>query len=81
VPGDTYNLRVQVWGSGTTSLRAKVWKVGTTEPTTWLASATDTTAAFQVPASIGLLSYLSASATNAPVTVKYSEFAARLTGN
>ena len=31
--------------------------------------------------SIGLLSYLSGSATNAPVTVKYSEFAARLTGN
>ena len=81
VPGDTYNLRVQVWGSGTTSLRAKVWKDGATEPTTWLASATDTTAAFQVPGSIGLLSYLSASATNAPVTVKYSQFAARLTGN
>ena len=81
VPGDTYLMRVQVWGSGTTNLRAKVWKDGTTEPTTWLVSGSDTTAAFQGPGSIGLLSYLSGSATNAPVTVKYSEFAARLTGN
>ena len=67
--GDRLAVRLQVTGTGTTTVRAKVWEVGTAEPVNWQRSATDTTAALQAPGGIGLMTYLSSSATNAPVTV------------
>jgi PKD repeat protein len=67
--GDRLNLRVQVTGTSPTLVRAKAWEVGTTEPATWLASTTDATASLQLAGGIGFFSYLSGSATNAPVVV------------
>ncbi len=78
VPGDTYQVRLQVFGTGTTSLQAKTWKVGTTEPTTWAVTATDTTASLQQAGAIGLVTYLSKTATNAPITISVGQLYGRL---
>ena len=64
--GTVMHLRFLVTGSGTTTLSAKAW-LGATEPTAYQVSTTDTTATLQGVGSIGLQSYLSGSATNAPV--------------
>ncbi len=66
-PGTVLNVKVQATGTAPTTLRAKVWRVGTPEPSAWTASVTDATAALQAAGGIGLRSYLSGSATNAPV--------------
>ncbi|MEU1973147.1 PKD domain-containing protein [Microbacterium sp. NPDC019599] len=68
VPGDVWNVRFRVTGTGTTTLQARAWKDGTTEPSTWT-TATDTTAALQAPGAVGVYSYLSGSANNAPITL------------
>jgi len=65
--GDMVNVRVQAVGTSPTTFRAKVWADGQAEPSGWTASVTDSTAALQVPGRIGLRTYLSGSATNAPV--------------
>jgi hypothetical protein len=70
-PGDQLQIRFQLEGTSPTTLKAKVWRVGTTEPTTWQLTTTDTTASLQTAGTIGLESYISASATNAPVTITY----------
>jgi PKD repeat protein len=75
-PGTQLRIRFQVTGVGTTTLRAKVWKVGTTEPAAWFATVTDTTAALQVAGSVGLMGYLSGTATNAPVIESFDDFQA-----
>ena len=67
-PGQVWNVRFRVTGSGTTTLQARAWREGTTEPTTWT-TATDSTAALQSAGAVGLYSYLSGSATNSPITM------------
>ncbi len=69
-PGTLLNLRAQATGTTPTTIRAKVWKVGTPEPTTWLRSVTDSTAALQSAGAVAVTPYLSASATNSPVTLR-----------
>jgi PKD repeat protein len=68
-PGQVLRVRLRVTGTGPTSLEARVWPAGTTEPTTWLVSGTDATAALQAPGAVGVIAYLSSSATGAPTTV------------
>jgi PKD repeat protein len=83
LPGLTYSLgdrllvRVQVTGTSPTTVQARVWEAGTPEPSTWQVSRTDTTPALQAPGSIGLYSYLSSSATNAPLRVLVDDLVAR----
>jgi hypothetical protein len=74
--GDRIHLRLQVTGSSPTALRARAWKDGTTEPTTWLLTATDSTAGLQTPGYLGLFAYLSSGATNAPVTIAMDDLLA-----
>ena len=69
-------IRFQAVGTNPTTLRAKVWLNSGTEPAAWAASATDTTGAFQVPGSVGLMSYLSGSSTNAPTVARFDNFQA-----
>ena len=71
----TLHLRFQVSGSSTVALNGRVWAAGTTEPTTWQVSKTDTTATL-LSGAPGLSSYLSGTATNAPLAVSYANFAA-----
>jgi hypothetical protein len=73
-PGDVLNLRLQAEGSGTTTLRAKVWKSGTAEPSAWRVTSTDATAALQNAGGLGIVSYLSGSATNAPVKISLEDY-------
>ncbi|WP_255557301.1 PKD domain-containing protein [Paeniglutamicibacter sp. Y32M11] len=75
VPGVTYavgdglQMRVQATGTSPTTIRAKLWERGTSEPATWQASATDTTAGLQVAGGVGLFAYVSGSATNTPLVI------------
>lgn len=61
--GDTFTLTAEVSGSPTTTIRARIWKAGTTEPTTWLLTSTDTTAALQQAGTLGVSASRSSSAT------------------
>ncbi len=63
-----------------TTLRAKLWRAGTTEPAGWQLTATDSTASLQAAGAIGFESYISASATNAPVTVSLDNYTASTIG-
>ncbi|MDD0857165.1 hypothetical protein NHF46_03920 [Arthrobacter alpinus] len=65
---------MQVTGTGTTTIKAKAWLTSAAEPASWLLTSTDTTAALQVPGSVGVSTQLSGSATNAPVTARVSSF-------
>lgn len=73
---DLLNVRTQVTGTAPTTIRVKVWKDGLPEPTTWIRSATDSTVALQAPGSVGIRSYLSSAANNAPVTLKLDQLEA-----
>lgn len=67
--GSSVRLRVEVTGTNPTTVRARAWNGAAAEPTTWLSTVTDATAALQVPGSVGLVSYYSSSATNAPLVL------------
>ena len=79
VPGDQLLVRLRVVGTSPTQLQAKVWLAGSPEPG-WQVEATDDSAALQSVGSVGLLSYLSGSATTAPITVSYDDVVARPSG-
>jgi len=53
-----------------------VWQAGQPEPTAWLSSVTDTTAALQAPGSIAVQASLSSSATSS-VLARIDNFDAR----
>lgn len=72
-PGERLNVKVQAVGTSPTTLKAKVWKVGATEPASWVASTTDSTASLQAAGAVGVRTYLSSSATNAPVTASFDD--------
>lgn len=73
-PGDQVNVRFLVDGTGTTVLRARVWAVGTPEPLAWSVSTTDSTPELQAPGTVGMATFLSGSATNAPAYVDVRSF-------
>jgi hypothetical protein len=72
-PGERLNVRVQTVGTSPTTFTAKVWKVGATEPAAWTASVTDSAASLQGAGSVGFGTYLSGSATNAPVLASFDD--------
>ena len=72
--GDKLNVKVQAFGTAPTTLRAKVWIVGQPEPSGWVGSVTDNTAALQVAGALSLKAYLSGSSTNAPVVASFDHF-------
>lgn len=72
------NIRLQVTGTSPTTIRAKVWPLGTTEPQEWMRTSTDSYAGLQEPGTVGLLIYVSSSATNTPTSVAFDDFAAKV---
>ena len=66
-PGDVIHVRMQTYGTGTTTVRTKVWLGSAGEPSAWTVSATDSYAALQSPGSVGLTAYVSGTTTNFPV--------------
>ncbi len=75
-PGEKLRVRVQVTGTGTTTIRGRIWKASEAEPTAWLVTSTDTTAGLQKNGSIGLLTFLSGSATNGPIVLSVDDLSA-----
>jgi PKD repeat protein len=73
--GDQLQVRLQVTGTSPTLIAAKVWKVGATEPATWQMSASDSEAALQAPGSVGLVTYVSGTAMNTPIIVRFDDYA------
>ncbi|MBA2556134.1 MAG: hypothetical protein H0V12_02120 [Chloroflexi bacterium] len=65
--GTVLRLRVQTVGANPTTVRVKAWAGGTAEPASWTFTATDSTPALQTAGMVGVRTYLSGSATNAPV--------------
>jgi PKD repeat protein len=77
MPGQVLRVRLQVTGTGTTGLAMKVWRDGTVEPATWLAQSTDTTASLQAAGAVGIVHYLSGSASVFPVVLSVDDFVVR----
>jgi len=79
VPGLTYAagaelaVRAQATGTSPTTVRAKVWKRGDPEPSGWLVSTTDATPGLQQSGSVGIQSYLTGTATNAPISAAFDD--------
>jgi PKD repeat protein len=71
--GDTLKFRVRVAGTAPTSVRLKVWKSTASEPAGWQITASDGTAELQKPGGVGLVTFLSGSATNGPVVITADE--------
>ena len=61
--GARLNIRAQASGASPTTVRYRVWLEGTTEPSSWLQSVTDSTSGLQAAGAVGLVSYVSGSAT------------------
>ena len=74
--GTVVRMRLEVVGASPTTLRAKVWTAAT-EPTAWLVTGTDVTAALQAPGHVGLASLVSTSTTNVPVTYRWDDLVVR----
>ena len=70
--GQTLNVHLQVFGTGTTTVRASIWTTGT-EPATWQLTRTDTTAALQVAGGLGLAVHRP-SGTTAATAVRFTGF-------
>jgi hypothetical protein len=73
---DRLRIKLTLSGANPTTLSAKVWKVGTAEPAAAQRTVTDSTAGLQGAGGIGVWSYLSATATNAPVIASYDNLSA-----
>ena len=71
---DQLQVRLQVTGTSPTQIRAKVWKVGAAEPATWQISTTDAESALQTAGSVGLTTYVSGTATNTPLIVRFDDY-------
>jgi hypothetical protein len=73
-PGEQFDVDLQVTGTSPTTLNLNVWPASQAEPAGWQLTATDSTPVLQAAGSVGIWSYLSGSATNAPVAVQASAF-------
>ncbi|MET3811360.1 PKD domain-containing protein [Arthrobacter sp. UYEF3] len=78
--GDQLQIRLQVNGLLSSTINGKVWKTTAVEPLAWTASTTDTTAGLQTAGSVGLLTYLSRTATVGPVTASFTSLTAKVVG-
>ena len=72
--GEQIGVRVQVTGKETAAIKAKVWLASGAEPAAWQLEVSDSTAGLQAPGYTGILTALSGSATNAPVTARISDY-------
>ncbi len=80
VPGVTQSAGAYVWvraqltGTNPTTIRIKAWAEGQPEPGAWLFTVTNSAAALQSPGSVGMRTYVSSAATNAPVTLSFDDY-------
>jgi CSLREA domain-containing protein/uncharacterized repeat protein (TIGR01451 family) len=67
-------LRFEVAGANPTTLRARAWTDGGAEPGAWAIARIDSTASLQRPGSPGLMAYVGASTTNAPIAFSFDDY-------
>jgi hypothetical protein len=67
-------LRAVAVGDQPTTLRLKAWTDGATEPQDWQYTVTDSQPDLAGPGAVGLQTYVSVRATNAPITFRFSDF-------
>ena len=78
--GDVLNIKAQATGTALTSLKAKVWKSSQAEPG-WQVEAVEVPpAVLQAGGGIALVTYVSGSATNLPVTFRFDNLNATTGG-
>ncbi|MDT0167193.1 PKD domain-containing protein, partial [Actinotalea sp. AC32] len=75
-PGDALRIRLTVTGTSPTTLQARAWEDGNPEPTGWQLTAADATPALQTAGGVGVMTYLSASSTSAPLVVAVDDLLA-----
>jgi PKD repeat protein len=75
-PGTQLRAEFQVSGTSPSQMGFKAWAASGTAPSNWQVTASDSTAALQAAGGLGLVSYLSASSTNAPVVASFSQLLA-----
>jgi hypothetical protein len=66
-------IRAATTGQDPAALGLKAWQDGQPEPDTWLYTVTDADQHLAAPGSVGIETYVSARATNAPVTFRFSD--------
>jgi CSLREA domain-containing protein len=71
--GQAVRILASVSGAAPTTIKARAWIAGTTEPATWQATTTDSTAALEAPGAVGVRAYLASNATNAPFTLRFDD--------
>lgn len=76
-PDEPVRVRMQATGTAPTHLRMKAWKATEAEPGAWTLEVTDETPELQTPGSVGISSYLSSTATNAPLRLRFDDFVVR----
>jgi len=76
IPGTKYNVRLQVFGTGTTTIRSKIWAQGATEPVAWQLTTTDTTAALQAAGHTGMTTYAGSGFSSLPFNVFFDDYRA-----
>lgn len=79
--GDRMRVRLQALGSSPTVLNARVWRDGTPEPATWQVTASDGSAGLQAAGGVGVVTYLSSSATNGPMVFAVDDLVVTSTGS
>jgi PKD repeat protein len=77
-PGTALQVRLQVTGTSPTTIRAKIWNAAQPEPTAWLSTVTDATAALQTAGAVGVQSSFSGGSTT-PLITRYDDFIVRPT--
>ncbi|TFV98928.1 PKD domain-containing protein [Leifsonia flava] len=75
--GDQLLVRMRVTGTSPTTIQARIWESGTPEPSVWHRSITDSTGPLQAAGSTGVSTYVSSSATNAPVVLSVDDYLMR----
>jgi hypothetical protein len=78
--GIPINVRAELTGANPSTIVARAWDVGDTEPTAWMFSATNSTAALQSAGGIGLRATTSGSTTNSPTLFTFGDFQANTIG-
>ncbi|MET0811965.1 MAG: hypothetical protein ABWY03_02850, partial [Microbacterium sp.] len=71
--GETYTLKVNVTGTGTTTIQAKLWATGTAEPAAWQITSTDSAAGAPTTGYVSVHTNRGASATS-PGTFTFDNF-------
>ncbi|MBO4275807.1 PKD domain-containing protein, partial [Microbispora triticiradicis] len=77
--GTVLKVRLQVTGTSPTTIQAKVWRAADAEPGAWQLTATDSTAGLQAAGGVGFGTFLSGTATNAPVVTTVDDLVATST--